>query len=395
MSQRTSGGELIADFAFATASQVLFGAGRAARLPEVVAPYGDRIFLCTGRDPDRHAGLLGGLEPAGRYAVGGEPTIGDVQTALAAARAAGPDVLVAIGGGSAIDLAKAVGILLAAGGGPLDYLEVVGAGAPLTGPSVPVVAVPTTAGTGAEVTANAVLSSPEHGVKASLRSPSMLPRVALVDPDLTLDCPPSVTAAGGLDAFTQCLEPLVSPQANPVTDALALTGLRRAGSADGSGLRAAFADGSNRVARADMALCSVLGGMALANAKLGAVHGFAGVLGGRVQAAHGAICAALLAGVVEVNLAALADRDPGNPAHNGYRAAAVAVTGSPTATGSDLVTWITETIRLLGIPGLSAIGVDGADRAEIVAKAKVASSMKGNPLLLTDDELTEILARSA
>jgi alcohol dehydrogenase class IV len=253
------------------------------------------------------------------------------------------------------------------------------------------VAVPTTAGTGAEVTANAVLAAPEHGRKASLRSESMIPRVALVDPLLTLDCPPSVTAASGLDALTQCLEPYVSLQASVLTDALAVEGLRRAA----TGLRAAHADGSDVSARTDMALCSLLGGMSLANAKLGAVHGFAGVIGGLVDAPHGAICAALLAAVVEVNVTALRDRDPANPAVERYRIAATLLTGRPEATTEDGVDWIRETVALLGIPGLAELGIRPDMSDDIVAKTGTASSTRGNPIVLTDAELYGVLARSS
>ena len=228
--------------------------------------------------------------------------------------------MIAIGGGSVLDLGKAVAALLGNGGDPLDYLEVIGRGLLLAAPSVPFAAVPTTAGTGAEVTANAVLASPEHGRKASLRSAGMVPLLAVVDPLLTVGGPPAVTASSGLDAVTQCLEPLVSPQANPLTDGYAREGLRRAA----AGLRAAYRDGTDVAARTDMSLCSLLGGMALTGAKLGAVHGFAGVIGGLVQAAHGAICAALLAPVTEMNVTALRQRDPDGPALDRYREAASA-----------------------------------------------------------------------
>jgi alcohol dehydrogenase class IV len=267
---------------------------------------------------------------------------------------------------------------------------VIGGGRPLIGRGVPVFAVPTTAGTGAEVTANAVLASPAHRRKASLRSPHMLPEVAIVDPELTLTCPPAVTAASGLDALTQCLEPLVSVKANPITDGLALEGLRRAG----AGLRAAHRDGSNLDARTDMALCSLLGGMALANAKLGAVHGLAGVIGGRVDAAHGAICAALLAATIEVNVRALRARAPDSPALDKYRRAAAALTGLDRATVDDVVTWILRTVAEVGIPGLAALGVSDREAADIATEAAVASSTAGNPIALTTDELTEILHRS-
>ena len=239
----------------------------------------------------------------------GEPTVDLARAAVAAAREHGADVVAAIGGGSVIDTGKAVAMLLGNGGDPLDYLEVIGAGRAITRPSVPCVAVPTTAGTGAEVTANAVLASPAHRVKASLRGVTMIPRAALVDPLLTLSCPPAVTAASGMDALTQCLEPFVSPMANPLTDAVAREGIRRAA----AGLRRAYADGSDLGARADMSVASLAGGMALANAKLGAVHGLAGVIGGTVAVPHGVACAALLAPVMRGERGCAAGRTDGPP----------------------------------------------------------------------------------
>src|SRR5580692_1516627 len=279
-------------FEFATAGRVIVGAGRSAELAALLAGHGTRAFVCTGASPGRHAGLLAGLGlPAVTFPVAGEPTVGLTRAAVAAAREHGADVVAAIGGGSVIDAGKAVAMLLGNGGDPLDYLEVIGSGQAITQPAVPCIAVPTTAGTGAEVTANAVLAAPEHRLKASLRSPLMIPRVALVDPRLTASCPPPVTAASGLDALTQCLEPFVSVRATPVTDGLAREGLRRAA----AGLRAAHADGGDLAARTDMATCALLGGMALANAKLGEVHGLAGVIGGTADVPHGMACAALLA----------------------------------------------------------------------------------------------------
>ena len=297
-------------FEFATAGKILAGAGRAAELPGVVAGLGSRVLVCTGADPARHGGLLAGLGlPAVVFTVAAEPTVELARAGVAAAREHGADVVAAVGGGSVLDLGKAAAMLLGNGGDPLDYLEVIGSGRKITQPSVPCVAVPTTAGTGAEVTANAVLASPAHGLKASLRSPLMIPRVALVDPELTVSCPPRVTAASGLDALTQCLEPFVSVRANPLTDGLAREGLRRAA----AGLRAAYADGSDLGARADMAMCSLLGGIALANAKLGAVHGLAGVIGGTADVPHGMACAALLAPVIEANVRALRSGAAGRP----------------------------------------------------------------------------------
>ena len=263
-------------FDFATAGRLRFGAGRAAELPTVLSELGSRALVCTGAHPDRHADLLSTLGlPHVVSTVDGEPTVELARAVTAEARRHGADVVLGIGGGSVLDLAKVVAMLLANGGDPLDYMEAVGRGVPIAHRPVPYVAVPTTAGTGSEVTANAVLTSTADAVKASLRSPLMLPAVALVDPRLTVPCPPAVTASSGLDALTQCLEPLVSVRANPLTDGLAREGLRRAG----TGLRRAYADGTDVEARTDMSVCAVFGGMALANAKLGTVHGFAGVVG--------------------------------------------------------------------------------------------------------------------
>jgi alcohol dehydrogenase class IV len=349
-------------FEFATAGRVLFGAGRSAELPALLAACGSRALVCTGASPGRHAGLLASLGmPVEVFAVAGEPTVDLARSAAVAAREHGADVVAAIGGGSVIDTGKAAAMLLGNGGDPLDYLEVIGAGRPITRPSAPCVAVPTTAGTGAEVTANAVLASPEHKLKASLRGAPMLPRAALVDPLLAVSCPPEVTAASGMDALTQCLEPFVSPRASPLTDAVAREGIRRAA----AGLRRACADGTDLGARADMAVASVAGGMALANAKLGAVHGLAGVLGGTVAVPHGVACAALLAPVIEANVAALRDGAPGHPALARYAEVAALLTGDPGAAIEDGAAWVRQTLALLGMPGLGAFGLVPGQFAEV------------------------------
>ena len=377
-----------AGFEFATAGRIVAGAGRAAELPDVLAGLGSRVLVCTGANPARHAGLLAGLgRPAAAFPVAGEPTVELARAAVAVALEHGADVVAAIGGGSVIDLGKAVAALLANGGDPLDYLEVVGSGQKITQPAVPCVAVPTTAGTGAEVTANAVLAVPEHRLKASLRSPLMIPRVALVDPALTVSCPPAVTAASGLDALTQCLEPFVSVRATPVTDGLAREGLRRAA----AGLRAAHANGGDLTARTDMATCALLGGMALANAKLGAVHGLAGVIGGTADVPHGMACAALLAPVIDANVRTLRSGAPDSPVLDRYAEVAQLLTGQPGASIRDGLTWIGETVTLLGVPGLAAFGLGPDNADEIAAKAITSSSMQGNPVSLSQDDLTAIL----
>jgi alcohol dehydrogenase class IV len=382
---------VVMEFDFATAARIVLGAGRSAQLPSIVDDLGSRALVCTGSTPQRHAELLDRLTlPHKVFTVSGEPTIEVARQATAIGRDHGADVIVAIGGGSVLDLGKAVAMLLGNGGDPLDYLEVVGRGQAIARASLPYVAAPTTAGTGAEVTANATLVSPEHALKASMRSPLMLPRVALVDPLLTVSGPPPVTASSGLDALTQCLEPFVSSKANPVTDGLAREGLRHAA----AGLRRAYADGTDIAARTDMSVCSLLGGMALANAKLGAVHGFAGVVGAMFDVPHGAACAALLAPVVEANVRALRDRQPAHPALDRYAEAARLLTGRDDASIEDGVAWIRETVALLKIAGLGTFGLRGEHTDEVVAKAARSSSMQGNPVVLSDDELHQVLAAS-
>ncbi len=379
-------------FEFATAGQLIVGPGRAAELASVLSGLGSRALVVTGSRPGSHAGLLAGLSlPAAVVTAGREPTTDSAQAATAAAREHGADVVVAVGGGSVIDLGKAVAMLLGNGGTPLDYLEVIGSGRKITRPSVPLVAVPTTAGTGAEVTANAVLASPAHRVKASLRSPLMIPRAAIIDPLLTLSCPPPVTAASGLDALTQCLEPFVSVRANALTDCLAAAGLRHAA----AGLRTAYADGTDIQARGEMALCSLLGGMALANAKLGAVHGLASAIGGAADIPHGAACAALLAPVAEANVRALRSARPGGSALSRYAEAARLLTGDPAATIEDGIGWIRQTVSQLRIPGLRALGLRPEDLGDVAASAMKASSTQGNPVALTEHALHAILAEAA
>jgi alcohol dehydrogenase class IV len=373
-------------FDLAVPRRVVFGPGRADELAGLLPALGERVLLCTGSDPSRHGHLLG-ADPVAVVTVTHEPTVDDLRAATGTARAAGADVVVAIGGGSVLDLGKAVAVLLGADSDPLDHLEVVGRGLPFERPGVPYVAVPTTAGTGAEATANAVFAAPEHARKASIRSPYMVAAVALVDPLLTLGCPPAVTASSGLDALTQCLEPYVSPKANPATDAVAAEGLRRGARA----LRRAYTRGDDRDAREDMALCSLFGGIALANAGLGAVHGLAGVVGGTVAAPHGAVCAALLAPVAEANVAALRAREPDAPALGRYAAVARLLTGRDDAEVEDGVAWLRTTVAALDVPPLGAVGLEPAQHAEVAEKSAKSSSMRGNPVQLGVDELVAVL----
>lgn len=377
-------------FEFAAPTRILFGEGKLREAGPLAAGMGSRALVVEGGS-GRAAPLLELLHASGvattELRVPGEPTTALVERGVERARSEGCDLVVAIGGGSVIDAGKAIAALLTNRDPLRDYLEVVGRGRPLTQRSAPLVAIPTTAGTGAEVTRNAVLMVEEEGVKVSLRSALMLPTVAVIDPALTYTLPPAVTASTGLDALAQCIEPFVTPQANPLTDAVAREGMRRAAGA----LRRAFRDGGDVDARRDMAVASLCGGLALANAKLGAVHGFAAPLGGMFPVPHGVACARLLPPVVEVNVRALRARAPASSALGRYDEAARILTGNANARAEDGVAWLRELGDELGIPALSAYGVAEADVPGVVEKARRASSMQGNPIALTDEELAEAL----
>ncbi|MCD6285808.1 MAG: iron-containing alcohol dehydrogenase [Anaerolineae bacterium] len=381
-------------FEFATSDRIIFGPGTAGEVGALAKAFGTRALMVTGKERERAGLIFGSLAAAGigtvPFEVSHEPTTHIVQAGAERAREAGCDLVVGCGGGSVIDAGKAIAALLTNGGEPLDYLEVIGRGEPITKRSAPHIAVPTTAGTGAEVTRNAVLVSPEHRVKVSLRSPLILPHVAVVDPHLTHSMPPAVTASTGLDALTQVLEPYVSGLANPLTDTVCREGLMRASRS----LRRAFENGTDAGARLDMSLASLFGGLALANAKLGAVHGFAGVLGGMYGAPHGVICGRLLPFVTEVNVRALQARDRDNPALARYDEIARIVTGKAWAEADDGIAWIQALGNALQVPGLAAYGLASADFPVIVEKTSRSSSMRGNPIKLTVEEMTEILEQA-
>jgi len=397
-------------FEFATAGRIVFGCGTLAQAAPAAAAFGRRALVVTGRNPERAAPLLDALLKEGvafeTFAVSGEPTIENARQAAAFSA----DVVIGFGGGSVIDLAKAAAALMTNPGDPLDYLEVIGKGMPLTERPAPCIAIPTTAGTGAEVTKNAVLASPEHKVKVSMRHPLMIPDLAIVDPECTLSMPPAVTASTGLDALTQLLEAFISKKANPMTAGFCREGLPRAVRS----LRRVFENGDDLAAREEMAMASLFGGLALANAGLGAVHGFAGPLGGMFSAPHGMVCAALLPHVMKANLNALVGRasciqgrvssgTPNTHKLSEYREPCptlffqalekleefARMTGNSTA--EEGIDWLAGLCRDLQVPPLSALGITESDFPEIVEKSKNSSSMKGNPVELSDAELMQIL----
>lgn len=373
-------------FEFATAARILFGEGTAASLPELARTFGTRPLVVTGASADRAQALISALS-AHTFSVPGEPTVDLVREGARQAREAAIDVVIAIGGGSAIDAAKAIAAVATNGGEPLDFLEGIGKGRAITVPPLPTIAVPTTAGTGSEVTRNAVLGAPQHGVKASMRSPLMLPRVALIDPELTYGLPPAVTASTGLDALTQLIEPYVSARANPLVDPFCLEGIRLVARS----LRRAYRDGSDREARHDMALASLYGGLALANAGLGVVHGFAAPIGGGWPAPHGAVCAAILPHGTAANIAALRARTPEHPALKRYAEIALLLTGNQQATPEQGIDWMHNLCHDLNVPPLRNWGLSQSDLPAVVEKAARASSMKANPLPLSEDELLALI----
>lgn len=381
-------------FEFATATRIVFGAGTFVQAAPAAREMGGRALLVTGRSLDRGHRLADSLASAGvspvPFSIAGEPDVALVQEGIELARAEECTLVVALGGGSVIDAGKAIAALLTNDGALIDYLEVVGKGRRIARPAAPFIAIPTTAGTGAEVTRNAVLASPEHRMKASLRSPLILPSLAIVDPELTYSLPPALTAGTGMDALAQVIEPFVSLRANPMTDVFCLEGIRRTARS----LHRAFADGRDASARADMSFASLMGGLALANAGLGAVHGCAAPIGGMFPAPHGAVCAILLGPVMEANIRALRERAPDSFYLARYRQVAAALTSSAGAEPEEGPKFVRELCERLAIPSLASYGIRKSDLPQLAGKATSASSMKGNPIGLTPQEIIATLTKA-
>jgi alcohol dehydrogenase class IV len=379
-------------FEFATAHRIIFGAGKLNELDKLLEGKAKHVLLVCGHSSaaiPRVRQVLSSLDGSvSEYHVHGEPTIDVIRAGMEAAHNC--DFVIGLGGGSVLDTGKAIAALVTNPGEITDYLEVVGKGQPLVNLPLPYIAIPTTAGTGSEVTRNAVIEATEQNVKVSLRSPWMLPRLALIDPELTYHLPPEITATTGLDALTQLIEPFVSIKANPMADAICREGIQHVARS----LKRAYENGSDQEARQGMSLAALFGGLALANAGLGAVHGFAGPLGGMLHAPHGAICARLLPFVMEANLKALEERQPGHPALQRYAEIAKILTGDDSADARDGVSWAQRIVSDLEIPKLSQYGMIEAQVPEAVEKTLKASSFKGNPIPLDARELTEILEKA-
>jgi alcohol dehydrogenase class IV len=381
-------------FEFATANRILFGPGISLQVPGLTILQGHRV-LVVADSQKRCSALLNELRSQGLfvvvYIVEKEPDIECVMLATRIARECDCQLIIGFGGGSALDTGKAVAALITNPGNLSDYLEVIGAGRTLENPSAPYIAIPTTAGTGSEVTRNAVISVPERHIKVSLRSPYLLPTIAVIDPELTFSLPPSITASTGMDALTQLIEPFVCNAPSPLTDALCRDGILRVARS----LRKVFENGNNSNAREEMALASLFSGIALANARLGAVHGMANPIGGMSHASHGAICARLLPLVMEANLHALRSRLPESPAILRYNEIARLLTWDEYASADAGVIWVRELCQALDIRPLKEYGLKTEDFSALVENSQKASSMRGNPVELTDSELMTILAHSA
>lgn len=377
-------------FEFATSNRILFGPGTLSEVPALAAALGQRAFLFTN-SMERCASLKEGLLALGLsvevFLVKKEPDLDSVLLATRNMQEFNCQFVIGFGGGSTLDTGKAAAALMTNPGDPLDHLEVVGTGRPLQNPSAAFIAIPTTAGTGSEVTRNAVITLPEKRLKVSLRSPFMLPRFAVVDPQLTYSLPPSVTAMTGMDALTQLIEPFVCITPTPLTDAICRDGIVRAARS----LRKAFENGQDANAREDMALASLFGGMALANARLGAVHGLANPVGGFSHAPHGAVCARLLPLVMQANLKVLRTRLPASPAIARYTEVARLLTGDETASAEAGAEWVLELCSTLDIRPLKEYELNPDDLGAVVEQSQKANSMKGNPVNLSDAELFSIL----
>jgi len=378
-------------FEFATAKWIIFGEGSANKIPDNALNLGSKPLIVTGKNQNRCKFLLDDFTKKKIkfeiFSVNGEPTTQVVTECLNLAKRNKTDVIIGIGGGSAIDAGKAVSALITNGGDLFDYLEVIGRDKPIKNPTIPFIAVPTTAGTGTEVTKNAVIKSNEHSIKVSLRSPFMLPDIAILDPVLTYSMPREVTASTGLDAFTQVIEPYVSIKANMLTDSICKEGIKRISRS----LLKAFNNPNNKKAREDMCIGSLFGGIALANAKLGAVHGFAGPMGGMIGAPHGVVCGIILPYVIKANIKALQERKPSSEVFKKYEKVAKIVTKNEKAKPKDLIQWTDELYEKLNMPHLSEVDLKEGQIEELVGKAKISNSMKGNPIVLTDKELRGIV----
>ena len=394
------GQHMVENFAFTGTPKIYFGPGEFERLKELVLGRAKKVLLVTGaisfRSSPHWDTLLRTLSQSSinvfDYALSGEPSPGHVDTVVADVSKYDLDLVVAIGGGSVIDLGKAISAMLPLNSSALDYLEKVGTKTH-SGKKIPFIAVPTTAGTGSEATTNAVLGKVgKHGFKKSLRHDNFMPDVAIVDPELTFGCPPAVTAACGLDAITQLLESYVSTGATPITDALARSGLISAREA----FMPTVCEGADDIKnRSSMAYAALTSGITLANAGLGIVHGIASSIGGYFEIPHGMFCGTMVGAATEMTIEKLRNKDNADSLRSLKKYAEIGYlftdsAGDDLEQGCQLLTrtlnaWVNE----LNIPRLSQFGVTEGDLGKIVAGA----GNKNNPCKLSTSDITELLQK--
>jgi alcohol dehydrogenase len=387
-------------FRFTRCPHIIFGSGSFGDLPDLAGAFGAMVLVVTGAHSLQKAGRLDALKEGLdrgsidflHLPVKGEPSPQLVDDATLEFRGSGIDLVMAVGGGSVVDVGKAISAMLLEGGSVMDYLEGVGTGARHSGTKVPFIAVPTTAGTGSEATKNAVLSQVgPDGFKKSLRHDNFVPDVAVIDPELALSCPPDITAACGMDALTQLLESYVSTGASPITDALALSGLEHVK----SNLVPASSSGAGDIeVRAGMAYASLLSGITLANAGLGVIHGFAAAIGGLFPAPHGVVCGTLLGEATRANIEwLLKERGAKEESLKKYAKVGAILAGRETGDISGDCDLLMETIdewtRVLNLPLLGEYGISTSDIDGILEEA----GLKSNPAALGKEELRAILER--
>jgi alcohol dehydrogenase class IV len=381
-------------YEFATSRHIVFGTGSLSEIGSELKELGHSALLVIGANPERASKLVPILEDlkitTNLYQVIGEPTVKAIKEGIGMAMKTGCDMVIGIGGGSALDAGKAIAIMVNNENDLLDYLEVIGKNQAIKKPGLPYVAIPTTAGTGTEVTRNAVILAPEQRVKVSLRSQYMIPTLAVVDPTLSYSMSPETTASTGLDALTQLIEPFVCNKPNVFVDAFCREGILRISRS----IKKAYKNGLDLEARLDMSLASLFSGIALANAKLGAVHGIAGPFGGMYSAPHGMICACLLPHIIQLNVELLRNKNQDTQALERYKLISQWVTGNDRADLDEGIAWFYNLNKELNIPNLAMLGINENEIDLIVEKSMHSSSMKGNPVDLAYQDVYEVLVRA-
>ncbi|MBA5763055.1 iron-containing alcohol dehydrogenase [Vibrio sp. 404] len=376
-------------FQFMTSTRIIFGEGALQSSLSVINQFGYSVLLVSGKNTERASPIIQYIKMQGmRYqhvAICGEPNITMVEETALNGRKFKPDLVIAIGGGSVIDMGKALAAIIPNQGDVYDYVEVVGRNVPLKTKPIPFIAIPTTASTGSEVTRNAVLRSGQDKVKVSLRSPEMLADVAIVDPTLTYGTDAYTSGRGAMDAFTHLMEAYVCGEPNPITDMICEEGLRRLSE---SVLPGCLND--NYRARSDLSFAAMLGGMAITNAKLGAAHGLASALGGKLAAPHSVITARLAPFVMQENIRAAKKAGRADVLAR-YRKMAQLLTGRANASRDDAVLWTNMMLEKLKLPDLNEFGVCKTSFEQVVDDALKSVAIKGNPLPLTKERLMFIL----